>query len=309
MVKISIIGAGNVGGLTAMRLLESGLEADIFLIDIVPGLAKGKVMDLEDASAVFKTACRLFSSENIDDLKDSDIVVVTAGLPRKPGMTREELLRKNAEVLKTVCLKVRLLAYNSILVVVTNPLDVMTYLALAITGFRRNKVIGMGASLDSARFTNLISRELNVPSTEVEALVIGAHGEGMLPLERLTRIRNVPFDKFLSPEKIDEVVKGVVSRGAEVVKNLGSGSAYFAPSAAIVVLVKAITRDEKKIMPVACCLEGEYGLDSTCIGVPCRIGRGGIEQVIELELTPQEKEKLHKSAEQIRESAKTIGLT
>jgi len=299
MPKVSVIGAGNVGGLTAMRLLDEAI-ADIFLIDIAPGVARAKQFDLEDSSAVFKRNYSIVSSEDIAEIKESDVVIITAGFPRRPGMKREDLLKKNAQIFKKVCPEVRRLAPHCIVIVVTNPLDIMTYLTFKITGFRRQKVIGMGASLDSARFANLISRELNVPNSEVEALVIGSHGEGMLPLRRFSYVKNVPLEKFISNEAIDGLIRQTINRGAQIVKNLGGGSAYFAPSAAITVLVKAILKDEKRNIPVSCYLEGEYGIRDVCIGVPCRIGRGGIEQIIELELNSQEKEKLLKSAEQIK---------
>lgn len=288
-----------------MRLLDEAI-ADVFLIDIAAGLAKGKQLDLEDSSAVFKRDYRVFSSQNISDVEGSDLIVVTAGLARRPGMSREDLLRKNADIIKGICLEIRRLAHDSIVIIVTNPLDVMTQLGLKITGFRRERVIGMGAGLDSARFANLISRELNVPQSEVEALVIGAHGAGMLPLPRFSRVKNAPLDKLLDKAALDELVRRTVERGAEIVGALGSGSAYFAPSAAIADLAKAILKDENKDIPVSCCLEGEYGLHDVCVGVPCRIGRRGIEQIIELELNAEEKRRLSESAEEIKKSTRWI---
>jgi malate dehydrogenase len=298
-VKISIIGAGNVGALTAMRLVQDGL-GEVILVDIVKGLAQGKSLDLEDASAVLKYNYRLQGAEDFKAIKDSDIVIITAGLPRKPGMSREELLDKNARIIKDVSSQIKKLASSAMVIVVTNPLDLMTYLALKVTGFKPHKVLGMGATLDAARFTHLISKELNIPHTEIEATVIGSHGEGMLPLPRFTQIKGVGLDKFLGKEEIQALMKKTVERGAEIVSLLGSGSAYFAPSAAISELVKAIAKDEKRILGVSAYLNGEYGIKGLCIGAPCRLGRAGIENIIELDLNAQEKQALLESANNLK---------
>jgi len=294
-MKISIIGAGNVGSLTAMRIAGDGL-GDVLLIDVVKGKARGKALDLEDAAAVLKYNYNIKGSDDIRQVRDSDIVVVTAGLARKPGMSREELLAKNAGILKSVCLNIKELARNAIVVVVTNPLDIMTLYALRITGFKPNKLFGMGSSLDSARFANLIARELAVPSTDIEAVVIGAHGEGMLPLPGFTKVKGVLLDEFIDDKKIESLVRQTVGRGAEIVASLGTGSAFFAPSAAIAAIVKAIVKDEKRTIGLCSYLNGEYGIKDACIGVPCRLGKHGIEEVIELDLTPEEKARLIESA-------------
>jgi malate dehydrogenase len=294
-MKISIIGAGNVGSLTAMRIAGDGL-GDVLLIDVVKGKAQGKALDLEDAAAVLKYNYNIKGSDDIRQVRDSDIVVVTAGLARKPGMSREELLAKNAGILKSVCLNIKELARNAIVVVVTNPLDIMTLYALRITGFKPNKLFGMGSSLDSARFANLIAQELALPSTDIEAVVIGAHGEGMLPLPGFTKVKGVLLDEFIDDKKIESLVRRTIGRGAEIVASLGTGSAFFAPSAAIAVIVKAIVKDEKRTIGLCSYLNGEYGIKDTCIGVPCRLGKHGIEEVIELDLTPGEKARLIESA-------------
>lgn len=300
-MKISIIGAGNVGGLTAMRLAQDGL-GEIILVDIAGGLAKAKALDLEDARPILKYNYRIEGTEDIKKIEGSDIVVITAGLTRKPGMSREDLLAKNARILKDICLNIKETAPSSIVIVVTNPLDIMTYLALKITGFKPQRVFGMGITLDSARFANLISKELNIPNTDIEACVMGSHGEAMLPLPRLTQVKGVALEELLDDKKLEDLVNKTVTRGQEIVSLLGSGSAYFAPSAAIAAIVKIIAKDQKRTEGVCAYLNGEYGLKDICIGVPCRLGRGGIEKIIELELNKEEKEAFIKSVDSIRKN-------
>ena len=306
-MKISVIGAGNVGSLTAMRLVQEGL-GDVVLIDVVNGLAHGKALDLEDTRPLLKYNYNIKGSQDIADIKDSGLVIITAGLARKPGMTREELLAKNSSILKDICLKIKELAKSAIVLVVTNPLDVMTYYVLKATGFKSSKVFGMGVSLDSARFTNIISQELNIPNTDIEAMVIGSHGEGMLPLAGLAKVKGVPLDEFIDEEKAADLVKRTIGRGAEIVANLGTGSAFFAPSAAILAITRAIVKDEKKTIPVCAYLNGEYGVKGSCIGVPCRLGKNGIEAVIELDLEQQLKDKLLACAGSVRDSAQQLGV-
>jgi malate dehydrogenase len=298
-MKISIIGAGNVGSLSALRIAQEGL-GEVVLIDKIKGLAQGKVLDLEDACPLLKYNYNIKGTEDLGEIAGSSIIVITAGLPRKPGMSREELLEKNAQIIQDVCGQIKKIAAQAIVMVVTNPLDLMSYLALKITGFLPQKVFGMGVSLDAARFTNLIGRELNISNTEIEATVIGSHGEGMLPLPRFTRIKGVSLDKFMGKEDIEVLITRTKERGAEIVSLLGSGSAYFAPSAAIAELVRAIAKDEKRILGVSAYLNGEYGLKDICIGVPCRIGRNGIENIIELDLNKAEKGLLQKAVESLK---------
>lgn len=300
-MKISIIGAGNVGSLTAMRLAQEGL-GEIVLIDIAKGLAKARAFDLEDAQCILKYNYSIKGTDDINEIKDSDIIVITAGLTRKPGMTREELLNKNAEILKDISLKIKKITPQSLIIVVTNPLDLMTYLALRITAFNSCRVLGMGISLDAARFASFISKELNIPVADIDACVIGSHGEGMLPLPRFTNIKGVALDEFIDDKKLKELMNKTINRGAEIVSLLGSGSAYFAPSAAIAAVVKAIVRDEKRIIGVCAYLNGEYGLKDVCIGVPCRLGRQGIEKIIELDLNKEEKEAFLASATNLKET-------
>jgi len=303
-MKISIIGAGNVGGLTAMRLAESGF-GDIVLVDITKGLPQGKAFDLDDAGSVLKLNYRIQGTDDIENAKNSDIVIITAGLARKPGMTREDLLNKNAQILKDVCLRIKEISPRSIIIIVTNPLDLMTYLALKLTGFKSNKVFGMGVSLDAARFTNLISKELNIPNSDIETCVIGSHGEGMLPLPRFTTVKGMELNEFLEEEKIKALIKRTFERGQEIVSLLGSGSAYFAPSQAIATIVRIISKDEKRTIGISAYLDGEYGINDICIGVPCRLGKGGVEKVVELDLNKEEKSFFIKTAESIR---RNLGL-
>lgn len=304
-MKISIIGAGNVGSLTAMRIAQEGL-GDIVLVDIVRGLAEAKALDLEDVRPILKMNYNILGTSDIKEIKDSDIIVIAAGLTRKPGMSREELLNKNAQILKGICLNIKKLAPESIIVVVTNPLDLMTYLALRITGFRSYRVFGVGISLDSARFINLISNELNIPNTDIEALVIGSHGKDMLPLPRLTKINGIDLDEFVNDDKIKTLVNKTINRGAEIVSLLGSGSAYFAPSAAITSIVKVMVKDEKRTVGVCAYLNGQYDVKGVCIGVPCRIGKRGIEKIIELNLNKREKEALIKATSKLKKQYSNI---
>lgn len=304
-MKISILGAGNVGGTTAMRLAEEGL-GDINLVDIAGGLACGKAFDLLDARAIKKHNYNVCGTNDIKEIKNSDLIVVTAGLTRKIGMTREELLNKNASILKDICINIKDLASEAVVIIVTNPLDLMTYFALETTGFNKNRLFGMGPSLDAARFANLIAEELGVSPVDVEACVIGTHGEGMLPLPKLTNIKGVSLDEFLKDEKINDLVKKTVGRGAEIVSLLGNGSAYYAPSAAIAEIVKVIVKDQKRTIYVSAYLNGEYGIRGACIGVPARLGKNGIERIIELDLEKEEKEILIKSAANLKEQYKLI---
>lgn len=300
-MKITVIGAGNVGSLTAMRIAQDGL-GDVLLIDVVKGLAQGKALDLEDARSLLKYNYNICGSSDIARIEGSDIIVVTAGLARKPGMSREELLAKNAQILKGVCLNIKELAKKAIVIVVTNPLDIMTLYALKITGFKPGKLFGMGISLDTARFANLIAGQLNLPVTDIAALVIGAHGQAMLPLPGSTKVKGLAVKDFITDEEIKILVNQTIGRGAEIVANLGTGSAFFAPSAAISEIVRIIVKDEKRTIGLCSYLNGQYGISDTCIGVPCRLGKNGIEQVIELDLSPDDQGRLIKSAELVAQA-------
>lgn len=288
-----------------MRLAHENI-GEVVLLDVAKGLAQGKAYDLEDARALLKLNYNIKGADDINQIKDSAVVVITAGLARKPGMTREDLLNKNAVILKDVCLNIKKLAPQAIIIIVTNPLDLLTYFALQFTGFSRNKIFGMGVTLDAARFANLISKELSVPAVTVEACVIGSHGEGMLPLARFSKVNGVILETLLDKKRVETLVSGTIDRGREIVSLLGSGSAYFAPSAAITELVKAIAKDEKRVLGVSAYLNGEYGISDVCVGVPCRLGRNGIEQIIELDLNAQEKESLQNCANKLKDQFASI---
>jgi malate dehydrogenase len=304
-VKISIVGAGNVGGLTAMRIAQEGFS-EIFLIDIARSLAQGKAFDLEDAQAVVKYNYRIRASGDMAQIKDSNIIVVTAGFARSPGMTREDLLSKNAQILKDICLNIKKFAAGSIVIVVTNPLDLMTLFTLKITGFEAHRVFGMGLSLDAARFANLIAGELNIAVSDITACVVGSHGEGMLPLPRLTTIKGIALDEIMDETKIESLIQKTFNRGKEIVSLLASGSAYFAPSAAIAEIVRVIAKDEKRTLGVSAYLNGEYGVQGICMGVPCRLGKAGIEEIIKLDLNNQEREAFCVAAEKLKQQYKNL---
>ncbi|MDD5166173.1 MAG: malate dehydrogenase [Candidatus Omnitrophica bacterium] len=306
-MKISLVGAGNVGSLTAMRLAQENL-GQLVLIDIAGDMACGKAYDLEDAQPILKYAYNIKGTNDIKEIKDSDLIIITAGLVRKPGMTREDLLIKNATILKSISLEIKKTAPQAIVIVVTNPLDLMTYFVLKATGFNKNRILGMGTNLDAARFANLISKELNIPVVDIEASVIGTHGETMIPLPRFTNIKGVALDEFLDDKKMENLISKTKARGAQIVSLLGNGSAYFAPSAAITAVARAILKDEKRILGVSAYLNGEYGLKDVTIGVPCRLGKEGVEKIIELDLTASEKKDLANSAETIRNLAKQLPL-
>lgn len=300
--KISILGAGNVGSLCAMRIAEE-FACDLVLIDIASGIAKGKALDLEDARNIRKINYSITGSADISLIEGSEIIVITAGLTRKPGMQREELIQKNASIVRELCLSIKKLSPEAIVIIVTNPLDLMTYHALKTLGFKPNKVFGMGPTLDSSRFANLISAELNIPVSEIDALVIGSHGEGMMPLPNLTTIKSLPLEQFMDEQKIAEIVNKTVGRGQEIVSLLGSGSAFFAPSAAVAELVRAVLKNQKRTLAVSAYLSGQYKVDNICMGAPCRIGSSGIEQIIELSLEDAQSQALLKSAAHLKELA------
>jgi len=304
-MKIAIIGAGNVGGLAAMRILERGI-AEVVLVDIVKGIAKAKASDLDDARSITGHNNFIEGSQDFSQIKGSDIVVVTAGLARKPGMTREDLLNSNYEIAKSISSHINKFSPDSIVIAVSNPVDIMTYVLLKETRFDKKRVIGMGANLDSSRFNNLISKKLNIPSSRIKALVIGSHGESMIPLPRLSLVKGKPLSKILNKDEIENLVKATKNRGAEIVSLYGSGSAYFAPAAAILEICTAIIKNRNTIIPVSAYLEGEYGVSDVCIGVPARIGRDGIRKIVELKLDQAEKELFSASVKSIKESINII---
>jgi malate dehydrogenase len=299
MPKVAIIGAGNVGSLAAMRIVEAGL-ADVVLIDIAKDIAKGKSLDLEDSLSLFKKDLSITSTEDFTQVKDADVIVITAGFPRKPGMSREDLQEKNSQIIKDISGKIKSLSPEGIIIILTNPVDIMTKLFYKETNYDTKKLIGLGVSLDSARFANLISQELNEPVSKIKALVIGVHGKGMFPLARFSKVGSKTLSEALDEKKIENLVEATVDRGAVIVSHLGLGSAYFAPSSAIFNMVKSILLDEGVETIASVYLNGQYGLKDIFIGVPIKLGKSGIEKIIELDLNQKEKELLFKAAQGLK---------
>lgn len=303
--KITVVGAGNVGGTTAQRLAEKHLY-DVVLVDINEGMAQGKALDLSQAGPVCGYDTRVVGTKDYAATTGSSIAVITSGIPRKPGMSRDELLATNAKIVKSVVTELVSRSPNIILILVTNPLDAMVHMALRVSGLPKSKIIGMAGVLDSARMRTFIAEELNVPSTEVEAMVLGGHGDTMVPLPRYTTVKGRPVSELMSKEKLDAIVKRTRDGGAEIVGLLKTGSAFYAPSASAVSMVEAIHKDEKRVMPCAVLCEGEYGLKNVIVGVPVKIGRGGAEQIMEYDLTSDERAALDASANAVRELCSTV---
>lgn len=296
--KVTVVGAGNVGATTAQRVGEAGL-GDVVLIDIVEGMPQGKALDLAEAAPVLGADAGFHGDNDLAAMRGSEVVIVTAGLARKPGMSRDDLLRKNAEIVGGIAGGLKQYAPDAFVILVSNPLDVMTWVAADITGFPRNRIMGMAGILDSARFSAFISMELDVSVKDISAMVLGGHGDSMVPLPRYTTVSGVPITELMAPERIAALVDRTRKGGAEIVGLLKVGSAFYAPSAAAVSMAAAILRDEKRILPVCAKLEGEYGLDDVFVGVPAKLGANGIEQIMELRLEPDELDALKASAEKV----------
>lgn len=307
MRKVTVVGAGNVGAQAAFCVSEMEI-ADVVLLDIVEGLPQGKALDMFEGTPVRGVDCRLTGSNDWADMKDSDVVVVTAGLARKPGMSRTDLLMKNAEIIGDIALRIKDLAPKAFVVVVTNPLDVMTYLTFKKTGFTASRVMGMAGVLDSTRFRSFIARELNVSAIDVQAMVLGGHGDSMVPLTRYANVAGVPVTQLIPKERLDAIVQRTRDGGAEIVSLLKTGSAYYAPGESAAQMVEAILKDRRRILPVAAYLDGQYGLKDIYCGVPVRLGAGGVEQIIELELTAEESSALRASGEAVASSIKELGF-
>lgn len=305
--KITIIGAGNVGA-TAAHWAAARELGDIVLVDIAEGIPQGKGLDLQEATPVAGVDCAVVGANDYDQTANSDLVIITAGLPRKPGMSREDLLAKNAEIVGTVTEAVAQRSPEAVLIVVSNPLDVMTYVALKKSGFPKNQVVGMAGILDTARYKTFIAEELQVSVEDIAALVLGGHGDAMVPLPRLTTVGGVPLLQMLSAEKIEAIVERTRKGGIEIVNHLKTGSAFYAPSASAVQMAEAILKDKKRLLPCASWLEGEFGLSDVVVGVPVILGAAGIEQVVEVELTAEEKKALHRSAEGVQATMAKLGL-
>ena len=305
--KVTVVGSGNVGATAAQRIAEKGY-ADVVLVDIVEGVPQGKALDLMQAGPVEGYDAHVIGSNRYDETAGSDLVVITAGLPRKPGMSRDDLLMKNYEIVKGVTEQVVRFSPNCVLVVVSNPLDAMCQVALRVSKFPRERVVGMAGVLDSARFRTFIAMELGVSVDNVHALVMGGHGDTMVPLPRFSTVAGVPITELMNADAIAKLVQRTRDGGAEIVAHLKTGSAYYAPSAAAVEMVDAILLDRKMILPCAAYLQGEYGIRDLFVGVPVKLGSRGIEQIIELRLSTEERGMLQKSADSVAELVKVMGI-
>jgi len=300
MAKISVIGAGNVGAQCLYRLAQKGI-GELVLVDVVEGIPQGKALDMMQAGAVDGFSAKIIGTNDYKDTKNSDVVVITAGLARKPGMSRDDLIAKNSEIIKDVVSKVASYSPDSVLLIVTNPLDAMTSYAQKISGFNKNRVIGMAPVLDSARMQYFIASELNVPIGSVHAEVMGSHGDLMVPVPRFSTVDGKSILEILPEEKIASIVSRTKDGGAEIVKYLKTGSAYYAPGSSAAEMAESIAMDRKKVFGTCCLLEGEYGITGAYLGVPAKLGRGGAEEIIELPLTDEEKGALLRSAEAVKE--------
>ena len=298
--KITVVGAGNVGGTVAQRLAEKNAY-DVVLVDIVPGIPQGKALDITQAGPVCGYSTRVVGTNGYDETAGSSIAVITSGIPRKPGMSRDELLATNAKIVKTVVRELVSRSPNIILILVTNPLDAMVHVARQVSGLPKSRVLGMAGVLDTARLRTFVAEELNVPGTEVQAMVLGGHGDTMVPLVRQTTVTGKPITDRLSPERLAALIKRTQDGGAEIVGLLKTGSAFYAPSASAVDMVEAIMNDQKRVVPCAMFCEGEYGLKDVIVGVPVTLGRSGGESIVEYELTAEERTALQASADAVRD--------
>jgi malate dehydrogenase len=305
--KVTVVGSGNVGATAAQRIAEKGY-ADVVLVDIIEGVPQGKALDMMQAGPVEGYDARVTGSNRYDETANSDLVVITAGLPRKPGMSRDDLLMKNYEIVKGVTEQVARFSPNCVIVVVSNPLDAMCQVALRVSGFPRERVIGMAGVLDSARFRTFIAMELNVSVENVHALVMGGHGDTMVPLPRFSTVAGVPITELMNADTIAKLVQRTRDGGAEIVQYLKTGSAYYAPSSAAVEMVDSILLDRRKILPCAAFLQGEYGIRDLFVGVPVKLGARGLEKIIELKLSADEKAMLQKSADSVAELVRVMGI-
>lgn len=307
--KISVIGAGNVGATLVQRLAEAELSKYVAVVDILEGIPQGKALDIQESAPVYGYDTRVLGSNTYEVIQDSDIVVVTAGIARKPGMSRDDLLATNTKIVTDVCNNIKKFAPNSMVILVSNPLDAMCHVALQATGFPSERVFGMAGVLDSARYKSFIAEALDVSVEDIQGFVLGGHGDTMVPLPRYTTIAGIPLSDLLDEATINKIVDRARNGGAEIVGYLKTGSAFYAPSASVLEMIESIVKDKKKILPCAVYLKGEYGIQGLYVGVPVKLGKKGIEQVIEIKLTEEEKQQLRKSADAVQElvtSLKTL---
>jgi malate dehydrogenase len=305
--KITVVGAGFVGSTLVQRLAERDY-ADVVMFDIIPNMPQGKALDMLEAGPVVGYDSLITGTNDYVDTADSDIVVITSGFPRKPGMSRDDLVKKNQEIITQVTQEVVKHSPNTIIIMVTNPLDAMAQLAHHISGFPRERIIGMAGVLDTARFRTFIAQEVGASVRDVQAYVLGGHGDTMVPLSRMCTVAGVPISQLISAERIEQIVQRTRDGGAEIVKLLGTGSAYFAPSASILQMIDSILLDKKMILPCTVYLQGEYGIKNLFIGVPAKLGATGLEEIIEVELTEHEQAQLRKSAAAVAELVQVMGI-
>lgn len=305
--KITIVGAGNVGATAAHRAAEKEL-GDIVLVDIIEGMPQGKALDLMEARPVEGFDVTITGTNSYDETAGSDLVIITSGLPRKPGMSREDLLQKNKEIVASVTKSVVTQSPNCIIIVVSNPLDTMSYVVKTVSGFPKNRVMGMAGVLDTARFRVFIAMELNVSVEDIQALVLGGHGDSMVPIPSNASVGGIPLTQLLSKEKIDAIVARTRKAGGEIVALLKTGSAYYSPSASVIQMAEAILKDKKRILPCCAYLEGEYGLNDIYFGVPVKLGTDGIEQILKVSLTEEEKILVQQSGKTVKESIAVLNL-
>jgi malate dehydrogenase len=306
--KITVVGAGNVGATAAQRLAEKELVRTVVLVDVVEGIPQGKGLDQWQSAPIEGFDSRIVGTNGYEETAGSDIVVITAGIARKPGMSRDDLLNTNAGIVKQVSENVKRTSPDAIIIMVSNPLDVMAWVAKQVTGFPRERVLGMAGVLDTARYRAFLAEAMDVSTRDIQAMVLGGHGDTMVPLVGYTSVSGIPVRQLLAADKLKAIVERTRGGGAEIVGFLKTGSAYYAPSAAAVQMCEAIVLDQKRILPCAAWLEGEYGMSGLFLGVPCKLGRKGLEQIIEVELTPDEKSALEKSAQAVREPMAVVKL-
>jgi len=305
--KITVIGAGNVGATTANKILEMGL-GDVVMVDVVEGVPQGKALDMAESAPVAGIGCSITGSNGYDETRGSDVIIITAGLARKPGMSRDDLLAANVRIVADVTKQCAPLSPDAVIIVVTNPMDVMAYVALKVSGFAPERVIGMGGVLDSARFRAFIAMELGVSVENTHAFVLGGHGDAMVPLPRYSTVSGIPITELMPQERVDAIVERTRNGGAEIVGLLKTGSAYYAPAASAAEMAKAIIRDEKKILPCSVYLTGQYAHKDVYAGVPVMLGSGGAERIIEIRLTPDEQSAFDKSADAVRKGQSDTGF-
>jgi len=305
---ITVVGAGNVGATTAQRVAEKELARRVVLVDVVEGIPQGKGLDQWQSAPIEGFDSRIIGTNGYDETAGSDIVIITAGIARKPGMSRDDLLNTNAGIVKSVSEQVARTSPNAIIIVVSNPLDVMCYVAKKVTGFPRERVIGMAGVLDTARYRAFLAEAMDVSVRDIQAMVLGGHGDTMVPLISYTSVSGIPVTQLLDRKTLDEIVDRTRNGGAEIVKHLKTGSAYYAPSAGAVQMAEAIVNDQKRVLPCAAWLEGEYGMSGLFLGVPVKLGRGGMEKILEVELTSKERVDLGKSAEAVREPMSKLSI-